>query len=141
ATVLSKWGAMIIVFPLIVFAVILALSLVLTLMAGIFVMIGGGNAWTLGWQRYSPIDGMATSLILFYVETLWYLPVMGWLVLASAWAKTAPFLWAVLPPVAIFMLEEMFLDSNHFLELVVNRLALFTGDDVISNALEREIEM
>lgn len=140
-TVLSKWGAILLVFPAIVFATVILLSLVLTLLTGIFVMFGGGNAWTLVWQHYSLFDGLGATFTLFYVEALWYLPLMGWLLLASAWAKKAPFLWSVLPPVAIAVLEEMFFDSNHFLEAIGGRLRPFGGEDGFGGRIEREFEM
>lgn len=140
-TVLSKWGAILLVFPAFVLSIVVVLSLVLTLLTGLFVMFGGGNPWTLVWQHYGLFDGLGATLTLFYVEMLWYLPFSGWLLLASAWAKKAPFLWAVLPPVAIAVLEEMFLDSNHFLEIVGKRLAPFGGEDGFGGRIEREFEM
>ncbi len=140
-TVLSKWGAVLLVFPAFVFAIVVALSIVLTLLTGLFVMFGGGNAWTLVWQHYGLFDGLGSTLTLFYVEALWYLPLMGWLLLASAWAKKAPFLWAFLPPVAIAILEKMFLGSDNFLDLVGSRLAPFGGEEGFGGRMEREFEM
>lgn len=140
-TVMSKWGAILLVLPAMVFGIVIALSLILALFTGIFVMFGGGNAWTLVWQHYSLFDGMATLLIGFYAEALWYLPVMAWLMLASAWAKKAPFLWAVLPPVAIALLEEMFFDTNNFLEMLGNRLTPFEGSVGFDERAERHFEM
>ena len=32
---------------------------------------------------------------------LWYLPIAGYLLLVSVWARRNAFLWAVLPPVAL----------------------------------------
>ncbi|HEX7029523.1 MAG TPA: ABC-2 transporter permease [Gammaproteobacteria bacterium] len=141
ATVFSKWGAVLVVFPAIVFAIVVLLSLLMTLLTGLFVIFGGGNAWTLVWQHYSLFDGLGAALTLFYVETLWYLPVMGWLLLASAWAKKAPFLWAALPPVGIAVLEKMFLDSDHFLDLVGGRLAPFGGAHGFEGRIEEELEL
>lgn len=140
-TVMSKWGAVLIVFPLIVFAVVVVLSLVLTFLAGIVTMIGGGNPWTLVWQHYGLFSGLGTLLIGFYVEALWYLPVLGWLLLASAWAKKAPFLWATLPPVALIVIEEMFFDTNYFLRVIGERLVPFEGSKFLSNQFEEEFEM
>lgn len=140
-TVLSKWGAILLVFPVMVFAIIVALSIVLTLFTGIFVMFGGGNAWTLVWQHYGLFDGLGTLLVGFYAEALWYLPVMGWLLLASAFAKKAPFLWAVLPPVAIAILEKMFLDTDNFLDLIGSRLAPFGGEQGFDDRIENHFEL
>jgi len=140
-TVLSKWGAVLLVLPAMVFAIVIVLSLILTFLTGIFAIFGGGNAWTLVWQHYGLFSGGATLLIGFYAEALWYLPVMGWLMLASAWAKKAPFLWASLPPLAIAILEEMFFDSNRFLEMAGERLIPFEGTEGFDTRIEREFEM
>src|SRR5690606_7346673 len=137
----SKWVAITIVFPLIVFAVIVALSLVLGLLTGIFVMFGGGNPWTLVWQHLNPFGGLGATMVFFYVETLWYLPVMAWLLLASAWAKKAPFLWAILPPLGLIVLEQMFFDTDYVVETIVGRIALFTGGSGISQMFEREVDV
>jgi ABC-2 type transport system permease protein len=42
---------------------------------------------------------------------LWYLPIMGWLLLVSSWAKRAVMLWAVLPFVMAIILESLFRSS------------------------------
>ena len=54
------------------------------------------------------------ALVLVYglvTMTLWYAPLYGWLLLVSAWAKRAPFLWAVLPPLALALLEKIALNT------------------------------
>ena len=43
---------------------------------------------------------------------LWYAPFVGYLMLASAWAPRAPFLWAVLPPAALWILEAVVMRSE-----------------------------
>jgi ABC-2 type transport system permease protein len=35
------------------------------------------------------------------IYAMWALPTVGWLMLCSAWAKSKPFLWAVVIPVAL----------------------------------------
>jgi ABC-2 type transport system permease protein len=51
---------------------------------------------------------------------LWYLPLAGYLMLVSVWARKNAFLWAVLPWVAILIIEGMITQSAHF--------AMFLGD-------------
>ena len=43
---------------------------------------------------------------------VWYLPVVGWLLLVSAWAKRAVILQAILPPLAIILAERVFLGTH-----------------------------
>ena len=58
------------------------------------------------------------SPALFYhllvVHGLWYAPIFGWLLLVSAWARRAVFLWAALPPLAIGVVEKIAFNTSHF---------------------------
>ena len=64
------------------------------------------------------------SLVLLYhlvtVHVLWYAPIYGWLLLVSAWARRAPFLWAVLPLLAIGIVEKIAFNTSHFATLLQN---------------------
>ena len=51
------------------------------------------------------------------IHGLWYAPLYAWLLMASAWAKRAPFLWAA-SAVAIGVVEKLAFNSTHFAELV-----------------------
>jgi ABC-2 type transport system permease protein len=66
------------------------------------------------------------SMMIFYhlltVHVLWHAPFYGWLLLVSAWARRAAFLWAVLPVVAIAFVEKIAFNTSHFANLLVNRL-------------------
>ncbi|MDX1442183.1 MAG: hypothetical protein R3270_00255 [Gammaproteobacteria bacterium] len=134
STVMSKWLSVFITFPAIVLATVGVLSIAMTLVMGIIVIFGGGSAWTLVWSNYGFFNGMFGVALLLLVQLLWYLPLMSWLMLASAWAKKAPFLWATLPPAALIILEEMFLDSNEFVRLLGSRLIPFGDEDSFNNA-------
>jgi len=62
------------------------------------------------------------SLMLFFhmvaIHGLWYAPFYGWLLLISAWARRAPFLWAVLPPVVVGVIEKIAFNTSHFAALL-----------------------
>jgi ABC-2 type transport system permease protein len=53
---------------------------------------------------------------------VWYLPVAGWLMLVSAWAKRAVILWSILPPLVLFLLERVFFGSHVIGHLLNDRL-------------------
>src|SRR5207248_9997077 len=55
-------------------------------------------------------------LLLFFalaVHVVWFAPFSGWLLLFSAWATRLPVLWAVLPPVALSVVERMAFNTTH----------------------------
>ena len=56
---------------------------------------------------------------------IWYAPFYGWLLMVSAWANRAPFLWATLPPLAVGVVERVAFNTSHFAALVQYR---FMGD-------------
>ncbi len=60
--------------------------------------------------------------ILFWKSLPWYAPIYGWLLLVSAWAPRAPFIWAFLPPFVIWGVEKIAFRTSHFLGLLQYRL-------------------
>jgi ABC-2 type transport system permease protein len=121
-TVLSKAAIPMVVLPIVgIVVTVVAQALILLLSTLILVAAGVSPAtpWSLGY-----IAGQGVVLVYFWVtQTLWMAPVYGWLLLVSMWAKRAPFLWAVLPGLALFLLEKLALNSSHLLALVIDRIS------------------
>lgn len=73
--------------------------------------------------------GAMWAMLLFSVAgVLWYVPVAGYLMIMSVWARRAVFLWAVLPPAALMLLEKMFFNSQHVAQFVGRRLVGFVQE-------------
>ncbi|HEY0886010.1 MAG TPA: hypothetical protein VGE20_12045 [Ramlibacter sp.] len=132
-TVLSKAASALLVAPLIATLAALATMLGFLVVASVMVMIHGGNPVALLWGPGSPMLLVGEVLACIPVYALWALPTVGWLLLCSAWAKSKPFLWAVMIPVfaGIFVtwfdLMKMFdLQAGWFWSHVVRRLLLGT---------------
>src|SRR5438270_7985340 len=105
-TVLSKLAIPIVVLPLISFVIAIATQFIMLLL-GSAMLLGSGVSPATLWTGPSFVQ---VSLVVLYhivtVHGLWYAPLYGWLLLVSAWASRAPFLWAVLPPFVICGLEK-----------------------------------
>ncbi len=123
-TVISKAIIPIVVLQLLSFAITVATELVMLLLSSA-VLLGSGMSVTTLWTQLSLFQ---TSLGLLYhlltVHGLWYAPIYAWLLLVSAWARRAPFLWAFLPPLAIGVVEKISFNTTHFANLMKYR---FTG--------------
>jgi ABC-2 type transport system permease protein len=67
------------------------------------------------------------SLMLLYhlitVHVLWHAPFYAWLLLVSAWARRATFLWAALPVLAIGVIEKIAFNTSHFGTMLIDRLS------------------
>jgi ABC-2 type transport system permease protein len=120
-TVLSKAAVPLVVLPLFIVAIVIATQLALLLLSSIVVLLNGLSVATL-WARV-PLFRM--SLVMVYglvAHALWHAPLYAWLLLVSAWARRTPILWAVLPPVAISMVEGMAFGTSHFAGWIGYRL-------------------
>jgi ABC-2 type transport system permease protein len=119
-TVLSKASIPFVVLPLVTFAVTVVTQAIMLLL-GSARLLGSGQSSTL-WTRVSLFQ---MSVMLLYhlvaVHSLWWAPLWGWLVLVSAWARRAAFLWATLPLLAIGILEKIAFNTSHFAAMLKNR--------------------
>ena len=119
--VLAKVIIPMVVLPVITIVVICALHLFMLLIGTAALLAHGFNP-TPFWTQVPWLRVELTLLYLLVTLSLWYAPIYGWLLLVSAWAKRAPFLWAVLPPLAISLLEKIAFDTSNFGSMVRYRL-------------------
>ncbi|MCU1311267.1 MAG: transporter permease [Candidatus Angelobacter sp.] len=121
-TVLSKLAIPIIILPLLSFAITVATQFIMLLLSSGILAGSGVNIAAL-WREASFFQ---VSFVLLYhlltVHGLWYVPLYGWLLLVSAWAPRAPFIWAVLPPFAICGLEKIAFNTSYCLTMLQHRL-------------------
>jgi ABC-2 type transport system permease protein len=54
---------------------------------------------------------------------LWYAPIYAYLLLISAWARRAPFLWAMLPLVAVGGAEKVAFNTSYLGAILGGRIA------------------
>ena len=112
-TVLSKASIPLVVLPAIAFTVALATQLVMLIVSTIVLLANGispAKLWT-------PLPMFSITVVMAYgvvVHALWFAPIYAWVLLVSAWAKRAVFLWAVLPFVAFNVVEFIALGTSWF---------------------------
>ena len=121
-TVLSKLAIPLVIIPVLSFAIAMVTQFVMLLLASTVLVGSGANIAAL-WTQQS---FLRFSLELFYhmltVHGLWYAPMYAWLLLVSAAARRAPFVWAVLPPFMIWGVEKIAFNTTYFLSLLKVRL-------------------
>lgn len=129
ATVLSKLASMALVAPLITALVGIAVGTITAVVAATTISAFGANVLpellSTGEFYLAPLAVLAV----IPVYALWALPSIAWCMVVSAWAKRAPFLWAVGTPVLTGILlswqQAMFdrdLGADWFWEHIVGRL-------------------
>ncbi len=119
-TVLSKLIVGMVLIPLVYYAVADATALV-----GAFILSIRARA-SIGGALWQPDVWWQIQVLWVYcivTTALWYLPIAGWLMLVSAWAKRAVMLWAVLPPLVAFILERAIVGTQVIGHVLLVRLA------------------
>src|SRR6266550_3407607 len=119
-TVLSKATIPLVVLPVIIFGIIVLVQFLMLLWSSAILLPSGLAATT--WTRFNLLQQSVILLYSLIVIVLWHAPIYGWALLISGWARRATFLWAVLPLLAIGVLEKFAFDTSHFLSVLKNRV-------------------
>jgi len=121
-TVLSKVSIAFAI-PLFAFVVTVVTQLMVLLLSS--VVLAASSVSVAGVWAQLPLYQMSVMLLyhLVTVHVLWYAPIYAWLLLVSAWARRAAFLWAVLPPLAICFAEKIIFNTWYFASMLQNRIS------------------
>src|SRR5882762_1584727 len=121
-TVLSKLAIPLLILPLLSFAISLATQFIMLVLSSV-ILAGSGVDIAALWTG---VSFFRVSIVLLYhlltVHGLYYAPIYGWLLMVSAWAPRAPFIWAFLPPFVICGVEKIAFNTTYFLALLQERL-------------------
>jgi ABC-2 type transport system permease protein len=117
-TVLSKASIPLLVLPLLVLAIVVTMQLTMRLLSTAVLLLSGVGAGPL-WTRLPLFQMELVSLYGLIVLALWHAPIYCWLLLVSGWARRATFLWAVLPLLAICVVEKIAFNTSYFVSLLL----------------------
>jgi ABC-2 type transport system permease protein len=134
-TVLAKASIPIVILPLLSFAITVATQVIMLLVSSAVLLASGLDVAT-PWRQVPLLQ--RSSMLLYHLVTVhvfWYAPIHAWLLLVSAWARRAPFLWAVLPPLAIGAVEKIALNTSHFAAMLRYRMTGPESDEVSMDPL------
>jgi ABC-2 type transport system permease protein len=122
-TVLAKASIPVLILPLATFGIIVVTQSIIVVLDAAALLASGLGVATL-WRNLSLFQ-MWSSLFAHIVgfHGLWYAPFYCWMLLASAWARRAPLLWATLPPLAIGIIEKITFNTSFFGSLLLYRFS------------------
>jgi ABC-2 type transport system permease protein len=122
ATVLSKASIPIVVVPLFAFALTVATQLVMFALSSPVIQWSGVDAGTLRSQLSLFHQWHILFVHLVTGHGLWYAPIYAYLLLISAWARRAPFLWATLPLLVVGGAERIAFNTSYLVAFLGTRL-------------------
>src|SRR6185295_18980902 len=104
--------------------VLAAIAHAVMLLLSSAVLVASGQGLSTLWAHVSlPEMWLMLLYHMITAHALWYAPIYGWLLFVSAWARRSPWLWAILPPLAIGVVEKIAFGSSVFGDLLANRLS------------------
>ena len=114
-TLLAKLTIPLLLMPLFTFAITFVTQLIMLLLgmmragAGLPSQLGLASMWGAEFFHLVAFHG------------LWWAPFWGWFLMASAWARRAPLLWATLPPLGIAFAERIAFGTSYFAQWLMFR--------------------
>ena len=123
-TIGSKLLAAMFVAPFIFWVAFVLTHIVIMLLFSVVTMFLGENPWTLFLSLGNPFKAWSLVLTSYFAQSIWALPLYGWLMLVSAFAPRIPLLFAILPPVVLGVLE-LWVDFLKTFTLSDNLFGLF----------------
>lgn len=132
-TVLIKLAAALVMAPIIAFVFIVITELITLMVATLIAMFEDVSAWETLWVPANLIEHWLSLIGMFAFTAVWSLPVYGWALFASAFAKSVPFLWAVGIPFGISFIETVAWRGEFIREWIMRHLLqpfayAFSGD-------------
>jgi len=121
--VLAKATVSLLILPAVAFVVTFVTEAIMLLLSSIALLANGLSVAAL-WNNLEPFQAM--TMLLYHLVTVhifWYAPLYTWLLLISAFARRAPFLWAALPPFAIFIFEKIAFHTSYFGAFLQDRIS------------------
>src|SRR5436190_18487413 len=112
-TVLSKITIPLVVLPLIAFAIVVCVQLIMLLQTSVVLIFHGMSPATT-WAHFPVFQNWFVLLYGLAAIALWHAPIYCWLRLVSGWGRRWTFLWAVLPIIAIQIFERITFGTSYF---------------------------
>ncbi|HYH78654.1 MAG TPA: hypothetical protein VEX86_02630 [Longimicrobium sp.] len=120
-TVLAKAIVPLVILPLVTFAAICAMHTALLLMS-IAARLVQGQGLASWWNALQLFELWGALLYAVVVMTLWHAPIHGFLLLVSGWARRTAALWAILPLLALGVIEYLTMNTMHVAAMVEHRV-------------------
>jgi ABC-2 type transport system permease protein len=104
-TIASKLITAMVLAPLTFLVVMILTHIIMAIIGSLMVLSADANPWTLFLSVVNPFKAWAMIAASWFAQSIWALPVYGWLLLVSAFAPRVPLLFATLPPLVFAILQ------------------------------------
>ena len=123
-SLLSKIFVPLVILPAIAFVLTVVVQVIMLLMTSVNLLVHDVSPATT-WTRVPFFQNWFVLLYGLVAIALWHAPIYGWLLMVSAWARKATFLWAVMPAFALSAFERITFGTSYVPSFVRYRLMGF----------------
>ena len=116
-----------------------SIQLLYSIAAMIFASNLEHDPWLAIWPFLDLPRTFATQFGLIFIVGLWVLPLSAWLLTASALAKRSPFLVAIVPIVALIMVERLIFGTDYFIAWAGKNFAIDSLTALASRSVEIDV--
>lgn len=138
-TALSKLVAGAFLAPALWVAAIALMHLVMMVIISVLFLFSDIPVYQYLWGPADPVNIWAFMLAAYFVQAFWMLPVWGWALLASAFARSKPFLWAVAPPVLLGIVYQ-WISATQYLSFDISYWRIL-GERLIGGVVPLDFEI
>jgi len=104
-TIASKLFSAMFVIPLFFWVVLIITEIIMMGIGMVMIWSVDQNPWSLLFGPAQPLKAWGIVLLGWLANSIWMLPMYGWLLLVSASVPKAPMLFAILPPILLSILQ------------------------------------
>jgi len=105
-TVASKLLAAMFIIPAFFLAITIITHVLMAIIGSLMVLGADGNPWSLFLSVVNPFKAWGMIAASYLAQSVWALPLYGWLMLVSAFAPRVPLLFATLPPLVGMAVQQ-----------------------------------
>ena len=122
ATVLMKLFTALIAVPLVYFGGIAILQVSWLVFLSISTVGSNVPAWETIWAPAQLLSHWLGYLALVLFNILWSLPLWGWLLVVSAYAKSVQLVWALSVPIGVVLAEKLVSNQGNLSDWIIQRI-------------------
>lgn len=104
-TIGSKLASAMVLAPATFLLALIATHIVIAVIFSVMLLSVGQNPWTFFIALSNPFEAWGMIGLTYLAQSVWALPMLGWLLFVSSFAPRVPLLFAVLPPLVISGLQ------------------------------------
>lgn len=121
-TVLSKLAVALVIVPLGVFVAASVADVLERWVWDIRYAMGLVHGPQFFWDTVAWLKVEAAMLTVLALAVLWYAPIATYLLVVSAWSRRNAFLWAILPPVILSVVERVAFGTRYIFDFLLYRM-------------------